>query len=85
MEYLYNTFPKIWGKYGFKDAYNLEGPQPWYSKEYIGIDKGISMIMIENYLSGNIWKYTMRNECIKNGIQLLQILPKKSSNFVMAL
>ncbi len=77
MEYLYNTFPKIWGKYGFKDAYNLEGPQPWYSKEYIGIDKGISMIMIENYLSGNIWKYIMKNEYIKKGLELLQIVPKE--------
>lgn len=53
LENFYNNFPKLWGRYGFKDGYNLENGQ-WYSKEYIGIDKGISMIMIENYLSQTI-------------------------------
>ena len=42
LEYYYNNFPKLWGKYGFKDAYNLEKGE-WYSKEVIGIDKGISI------------------------------------------
>ena len=65
MEYYYNTFPKLWGKYGFKDGYNLEGTKPWFAKEYIGIDKGIEVLMIENYLNGTIWKYFMNNKYIK--------------------
>ena len=71
MEYYYNTFPKLWGKYGFKDGYNLEGDKPWFSKEYIGIDKGIEILMIENYLNGTIWRYFMNNKFVKNGLEKL--------------
>lgn len=73
LENYYNNFPKLWGKYGFKDAYNIENDKHWYSKEYIGIDKGISMIMIENYLTGFIWKYFMKNEYVKKGLEILEI------------
>lgn len=76
LEYYYNHFPKLWGKYGFKDAYNLEGYKPWYAKEYIGIDKGISMLMIENYMTGLIWKYFMKNKYIIKGLEKLNITQK---------
>lgn len=72
LENYYNNFPKLWGKYGFKDAYNIENGE-WYSKEVIGIDKGISMIMIENYLSQLIWKYFMKNEYVQKGLRTLKI------------
>ncbi len=72
----YAHYSKFWGKYGFKDAYNLDGKKPWYAKECIGIDKGISMIMIENYLSGLIWEYFMKNEYIQNGLEKLNITEK---------
>ena len=71
MEYYYNNFPKLWGKYGFKDGYNLEGTKPWFANEYIGIDKGIELLMIENYLSGSIWKYFMKNTYIIFGLDKL--------------
>ena len=79
VENYYNNFPKIWGKYGFKDAYNLDMDKPWYAKECIGIDKGISMIMIENYLSGIIWKYFMKNQYVKKGLELLGFEKEKES------
>lgn len=72
LEYFYNNYPKMWGKYGFKDAYNLENGE-WYAKEVIGIDKGIAMIMIENYLSQTIWKSFMKNEYIQKGLDILGI------------
>ncbi len=72
LEYYYNNFPKLWGKYGFKDAYNLEKGE-WYSKEVIGIDKGISMIMIENYLSETIWNCFMKNKYVQKGLDILEI------------
>lgn len=53
MKYVYDTYPKTWSKYGFLDGYNLQKDKLWVSKEYIGIDKGISMVMIENYLHRN--------------------------------
>jgi len=72
MEYYYNNYPKLWGKYGFKDGYNLEKERPWFAKEYIGIDKGIELLMIENYLDGTIWKYFMKNNYVKKGLELLE-------------
>lgn len=85
MEFLYHQYPKLWDKYGFKDAYNLEGEHPWYATEYIGIDKGISMVMIENYLSGTIWQCFMKNEMVQKGMKLLGFRPKlkeKESVFI---
>lgn len=72
MEYFYNQVPKLWGKYGLRDGYNLEQGE-WYAKEYIGIDKGISMIMIENYLSQLIWRYFMKNQYVQKGLTILGI------------
>ena len=73
MEYYYNNFPKLWGKYGFKDGYNLERKLPWFAKEYIGIDKGIDLLMLENYLNATIWKYFMKNKYVKGGLDILGI------------
>lgn len=76
IENYYNNFPKLWGKYGLKDSYNIDMPKEWYAKEYIGIDKGISMLMIENYLSGLIWKYFMKNKYVQKGLNELEITDK---------
>lgn len=76
LENFYNRYPKLWGKYGFKDAYNLENGE-WYSKEVIGIDKGISMLMIENYLTELIWKYFMKNEYVQKGLDIIGINKKE--------
>ncbi len=75
LENFYNHYPKLWGKYGFIDGYNLENGQ-WYSKEVIGIDKGISMMMIENYLSQLLWKQFMKNEYVQKGLEMLNINKK---------
>ena len=72
MEHYYNDYPKLWGKYGLKDGYNLENKKTWFSKEYIGIDKGIEIIMLENYLSGTIWEYFMKNKYVKKGLEILE-------------
>lgn len=81
MEYYYNTFPKLWGKYGFKDGYNLDCNKPWFAKEYIGINKGIEIIMIENYLNGTIWKYFMENIYVKEGLNLLGFCMDRRNNY----
>lgn len=80
MEYYYNTFRKLWGKYGFKDGFNLEGKKGWFASEYIGIDKGIEMLMIENYLNETIWKYFMKNEYVIKGLKILEFTDNKSEN-----
>lgn len=70
----YYSNPKLWSKYGFIDAYNLDVNPPWYSKGVIGIDKGIGLLMIENYRSGLIWNLVMENTYIKRAMEILEIL-----------
>lgn len=57
----------IWGRYGFRSAFNLE--LNWYSPEFIGIDKGIEMLMSENYRNEFVWNYFMELSCVKNAIK----------------
>lgn len=50
---------KIYGKYGFADAFN---PQTnWTNSDVIGIDLGITLLSAENLRSGNSWFWFMRN------------------------
>lgn len=76
LEYFYNNCPYLWGRYGVKDSYNLAKRKRWVSKEYLGIDKGIEILMTENYLTGLIWKYMMKNKYIRNGLKILEIQRK---------
>lgn len=64
---------KLWGTYGFYDAYNLDVEPVWYSDDFIGIDKGISILMLENYRSGFVWKLTNQNKYIQKAFELLEI------------
>lgn len=82
IEYYYNNFPELWGKYELKDGDNLEKDTPWFAKEYIGIDKGIEIVMLENYLNGTIWKYFMNNQYVKNRLKHLGFIEKNIKHFV---
>ena len=45
---------KIYGPYGFADAFN---PQTgWVGEDVIGIDQGITLLMAENLRTGFVWK-----------------------------
>jgi hypothetical protein len=44
---------KLWGEYGFKDAFNLH--EPWFANSYLAIDQGPIIVMIENHRSGLLW------------------------------
>lgn len=59
--------PRVWGPYGFVSAFNLD--QNWFAVEHIGIDMGVTMLMIENYRTGFVWKYFMRNPYIQEGMK----------------
>lgn len=71
VDFLYRQHPQTWGKYGFFDAYNLDVIPPWYSTALYGIDKGASMLMIENYLSGLIWRVYTESPYIQNALNIL--------------
>lgn len=50
---------RLWGKFGFYDAFNLD--QDWYASSYLAIDQGPIIGMIENYRSNLLWDCFMAN------------------------
>ena len=70
LDYFYSNI-KIIGDYGLVDSYNED--KTYVCPYYISIDKGISMVMISNYLKGTIWKYFMCLEEIQNALVKLEI------------
>jgi len=69
--FLYDHHPQTWGPYGFYDAYNLDVSPPWHSRALYGIDKGCSMIMIENHLTGLIWEAYTHSPSIQAALAVL--------------
>ncbi|MEW6045068.1 MAG: glucoamylase family protein [Bacillota bacterium] len=68
--------PLIWGKYGFVSAFN--GDEDWYSTEFIGIDQGDLLLMIENYRTGLIWRYFMQNEPVREALKKVGFVERSS-------
>lgn len=80
--YFFKTMPELWSGYGFRASFNLgthtgyfdsriDGKEPYFSPDVIGIDKGITVLMIENYRSALIWKIFMDIPYIQNGLEIL--------------
>ncbi len=63
----YRTGP-LWGPYGFRDAFNLTVDPDWYDPDYIGIDEGPIVMMIENHRSGSIWQRFKHHPDIHRGL-----------------
>jgi hypothetical protein len=74
---------EIYGEYGFLDAFNpsftYEAPLKsgritqlagWVASDYIGIDQGPIVIMIENYRSELVWSVMRGNAYLRRGLAL---------------
>lgn len=62
---------KIWGKYGFADAFNpLTG---WVSPDTLGLDVGMTLLSAENLRTGNLWHWFMANPEPRNAMRLAAI------------
>ena len=57
---------RAWRKYGFVDAFNPL--KDWYNPDVIGIDLGITLLMVENARTGFVWEQFMKNDAAKNGM-----------------
>ncbi len=68
--HLADNYPSMFGKYGIYDSYSDE-EELWISETYIGIDKGPTIVMLENYLNGTIWKYFMQSDVAMTAIEKL--------------
>jgi hypothetical protein len=73
----------VFRAYGFIDAFNPTLDQPmktpaggaivpgvgWFDDDYLGIDQGPILAMLENWRSGLIWKYTRQNIHLRRGLR----------------
>jgi hypothetical protein len=48
---------KVWGRYGFVDAFCED--RNWFADTFLAIDQGPIIAMIENYRTGLLWKLFM--------------------------
>lgn len=70
LEYFYYALgDRIFGEYGFKDAFTLS--RKWFASSYIAIDQGPILLMIENYRSALLWNNFMKNREILEGLDKL--------------
>jgi hypothetical protein len=71
LEYFYYDLgEKLFGKYGFYDAFSIE--EDWFPQKYLAIDQGPIIVMIENYRTGLLWDLFMKNEDLQNGLKRLE-------------
>jgi hypothetical protein len=72
----------LYSKYGFLDAFNptlrsapdlkhgrIDPQQGWFDVDYLGIDQGPILAMIENYRSELVWKTMKKNPHIVRGLK----------------
>jgi hypothetical protein len=60
---------RIWGEYGFVDAFSETAD--WYAGSFLGIDQGPIVVMIENARTGLIWRLFMSCPEIRHGLRRL--------------
>jgi hypothetical protein len=72
---------RIYTKYGFLDSFNPSFrfdvtpqhgtiyPETWVDGDYLGIDQGPMLIMIENHRSGLVWETMKKNPHIVRGLR----------------
>jgi hypothetical protein len=63
----------LWTDYGFKDAFNSTFPAAtgkiWVGPDYLGIDQGPIVLMIENLRTGFVWNIMKKNPYVVQGLR----------------
>jgi hypothetical protein len=67
--FYFNLDDKIWGEYGFYDAFSEQ--HDWYLPRYLAIDQGPIVVMIENHRSNLLWDLFMSCPEVKTGLDKL--------------
>jgi hypothetical protein len=60
---------RLWGDYGFRDAFSLK--EIWFADSYLAIDQGPIIVMIENYRTGLLWNLFTSCPEVKAGMLAL--------------
>jgi hypothetical protein len=64
---------RLWGPYGFYDAFNLGAN--WFANSYLAIDQGPIICMIENHRTGLLWDLFMQNPEIAPALEAVGFVP----------
>lgn len=71
LRYFYEELgDRLWGPYGFYDAFSEE--EDWYADGYLAIDQGPIISMIENHRTGLLWELFMQDEEVLAGLDKLE-------------
>jgi len=77
LDELFKEYPQAFRKHGFTDGIlKQEDGSLWICDDYIAINKGVTVLMIDNYLHGTTWKYYMKHPLIQKAIQKLGFVRK---------
>ena len=60
---------RIWREMGFVDGFSLH--RDWYDTQFLAIDQGPIVVMIENHRSGLLWRLFMGIDEIRSGLTRL--------------
>ena len=71
--FYFNYGQKLWGMYGFKDAFNPQNN--WYAASYLAIDQGPIVVMVENYRTCLLWNLFMSNPEIQPMLDAIGFVP----------
>ena len=73
MRRLDEAYPELTGRYGYQSSFNPTfggaGPAGWVCAWHYAIDQGPVVLMVENYLSGLIWRALRKSPYIRNGLR----------------
>ncbi len=64
---------KIYGPYGFADAFNPT--TGWVSRYVIGIDVGITLLSAEDLRTGNVWRWFMSDPDVNRALDMIGFVP----------
>ena len=67
--FYYKLGDKLWREYGFVDAFNLT--VKWYDHQFLAIDQGPMILMIENHRTGLLWDLLMNCPEVQVGLSKL--------------
>lgn len=68
-QFYYVYGDRLWGTYGFKDAFCLD--KAWFATSFLAIDQGPIVVMIENYRSQLLWNCFMKHPDVLAGLAAL--------------
>jgi hypothetical protein len=60
---------RLWGEYGFYDAFSISNS--WVASSYLAIDQGPVILMIENHRTALLWNLFMKDPDVQLGLTKL--------------